>query len=539
MASSVASGLENDTRGWILCIVSGIACVFGASLICIDVVVRLFPGKRNFRIEESSGFLACSLSLSFGVMFFSSLYSILPESKEYLTKDGWSDQKASLLIMICFVGGFLGIQAISRLLHQFIPSHVVDCDHSHADSATHPNSDTCTHNRGRSQTHSHNHHDSSQQLASRKHSHHSTHTNGSHDGERALGESTPLLGARPPNLSSLPKRHASARGDEMIQRAASPLAATATRGRARTNDPAAITRRPSLLQMQQRVLSFVKDTKCNCDELGSCYGYTDPCGQECFKHISNRPSHAGHGHILRTTTGPFYPPSGSVFHDAHHRDHEAGDAVSPRFRTSRATSRDLLTATDEEDCDSDDDETCAIHASDDVDEDPEAQHHHHVPTNAFLSIGLQTSIAIALHKFPEGFITYATNHANPSLGFSVFLALFVHNISEGFAMALPLYMALGSRWKAIVWSALLGGLSQPLGAAIAVLWFKLTNSADAASNAVAYACLFAITAGIMVSVALQLFVESLSINHNRNLCIFFGFLGMCLLGFSNALLGHH
>ena len=45
-----------------------LACVFGASIICVDVIVRLFPGKRNFRIQDSNAFLACSLSLSFGVM---------------------------------------------------------------------------------------------------------------------------------------------------------------------------------------------------------------------------------------------------------------------------------------------------------------------------------------------------------------------------------------------------------------------------------------------------------------------------------------
>lgn len=168
-------------------------------------------------------------------------------------------------------------------------------------------------------------------------------------------------------------------------------------------------------------------------------------------------------------------------------------------------------------------------------EDLEAQHHHHVPTNAFLSIGLQTVIAIALHKFPEGFITYATNHASPSLGFNVFMALFVHNIAEGFSMALPLYMAIGSLWKAMLWSSALGGFSQPLGAAVAVLWFKIAKRSDILIDDVGYACLFAATAGIMTSVALQLFVESLSLNHNRNLSIVFAFLGMCLLGFSNAL----
>lgn len=168
-----------------------------------------------------------------------------------------------------------------------------------------------------------------------------------------------------------------------------------------------------------------------------------------------------------------------------------------------------------------------------------------MPTNAFLSIGLQTVIAIALHKFPEGFITYATNHANPQLGFNVFMALFVHNIAEGFAMALPLYMALGSRLKAIAWSSLLGGFSQPLGAGIAWLVFKVVGSSssghpeeDLAIDNTAYAVLFAATAGIMTSVALQLFVESLSLNHNRNLSIAFAFLGMVLLGVSNAVAGH-
>ncbi|PHH59108.1 hypothetical protein CDD80_1875 [Ophiocordyceps camponoti-rufipedis] len=119
------------------------------------------------------------------------------------------------------------------------------------------------------------------------------------------------------------------------------------------------------------------------------------------------------------------------------------------------------------------------------------------------------------------------------------MALFVHNITEGFALALPLYMALGSRWRAMLWSAILGGLSQPIGAGAAALWFHLASRTHLTPNAVAYACLFAATAGIMVSVALQLFVESLSLNHNRNLCIFFGFLGMVLMGFSSALFAAH
>jgi ZIP family zinc transporter len=177
------------------------------------------------------------------------------------------------------------------------------------------------------------------------------------------------------------------------------------------------------------------------------------------------------------------------------------------------------------------DEACESDSSEDL----EAQHHHHVPENAFMSIGLQTSIAIALHKLPEGFITYATNHANPSLGFSVFMALFVHNITEGFAMALPLFLALNSRFHAMFWASLLGGVSQPLGAGIAAAWFKIAGHEGHKPGEAVYGCMFAITAGIMASVALQLFVESLSLNHNRNLCIAFAFIVMAIMGMSNAL----
>lgn len=44
------------------------ACTFGASVICVDLVIRQFPGHRNFKIEDSNTFLSTGLSLSFGVM---------------------------------------------------------------------------------------------------------------------------------------------------------------------------------------------------------------------------------------------------------------------------------------------------------------------------------------------------------------------------------------------------------------------------------------------------------------------------------------
>lgn len=436
---------------------------------------------------------------------------MLPEAKGYLTDEGWRRQPAGLVMMACFIASFFGIQAVSRFLHQYMPSHVVDCRHSHDHRGPHPDRSRDS-SRQPSRT-------SRARRTSRPCSPHFPAKDGSlaaaENGSARPSESTPLL---EPDRRAPPSP--SDGRDDVAEHPAGPVAPA--RGRAITAD-AALHRRPSMYDVQQRVLSFVRDTKCNCDEQGQCYGYTDPCGQECFKHLSARSAAASrHSTSLRTTTtAPLYPAAASVFHDA-------PEPASPR--ASRPASRDPLCAADE---------LHNAHAAASADADAEAQHHHHVPANAFLSIGLQTSIAIGLHKFPEGFITYATNHANPALGFNVFMALFVHNITEGFALALPLYMALGSRWRAMLWSSLLGGLSQPMGAAVAALWFKLAQRTSLTPNAVAYACLFAVTAGIMVSVALQLFVEGLSLNHNRNLCVFFGFIGMALLGLSSALFGGH
>lgn len=106
-------------------------------------------------------------------------------------------------------------------------------------------------------------------------------------------------------------------------------------------------------------------------------------------------------------------------------------------------------------------------------------------------------------------------------------------------MALPLYLAINSRWKAMFWSALLGGVSQPLGAGVAALWFNLAgrgkDSTDKEPGDVVYGCMFAVTAGVMTMVSLQLLGESLEITHSRRLCFASAFAGMGILGLSSAL----
>ncbi|KAI8879679.1 Zip-domain-containing protein [Backusella circina FSU 941] len=82
----------------------------------------------------------------------------------------------------------------------------------------------------------------------------------------------------------------------------------------------------------------------------------------------------------------------------------------------------------------------------------------------YYSIGIQTAIAICVHKFPEGLIMFVSSEASSSLGLSVCTAMSIHNLTEGFMIALPLYYATRSRSSAFIYAAVMGGLSQPLGA---------------------------------------------------------------------------
>jgi zinc transporter, ZIP family len=438
---------------------------------------------------------------------------MLPQSKRYLEEGGYSPQAASYLLIGLFLAGVVGIRVLSAVLHHFIPSHVVDCDHTHDEEALK---------------------DPQEEMAE----HH-------HEDERTRG-------MRISQPSPLPT------GDENTPLLQQDRSSTPSTVRANTSENGFVTapssRRPSMMPrtLTRRLTRYMSGRKSNCDETGPCMGFTDPCGQDCFKQVQRRGSILPNTapQLVRAPTwrnvsaDPRLPPLLSQ-DEADEEDEDTVRAVSdpckarkdsrseaPKFMTrSRSATHHYHHPENERFAYFQDTRRPSAQTT-----SMGAEHHHHVPTNAFMSIGLQTSIAIALHKAPEGFITYATNHANPTLGFAVFMALFIHNITEGFAMSLPLYLAIGSRLKAIVWSSVLGGVSQPIGAGIAALWFKVANNSPlGAPDAGVYGGMFALTSGVMTSVALSLFSESLMLSHNKGTCIIFAFLGMGILGFSFAL----
>ncbi|KAI9261557.1 ZIP zinc transporter-domain-containing protein [Phascolomyces articulosus] len=120
------------------------------------------------------------------------------------------------------------------------------------------------------------------------------------------------------------------------------------------------------------------------------------------------------------------------------------------------------------------------------------QHHHgdQEEYQHFLRIGIQTAVAIGVHKFPEGLIMFISNRASEKLGWAIAAAMSIHNLTEGFMIALPLYLALKSRSAAFGWAALLGGLSQPIGAVLGLL---LMRNIDSSKEDLMFGIIFAIS----------------------------------------------
>lgn len=168
-------------------------------------------------------------------------------------------------------------------------------------------------------------------------------------------------------------------------------------------------------------------------------------------------------------------------------------------------------------------------------------HHHHVnlPKSRLFLIGLQTTLAITLHKFPEGFVTYVTSETDPQLGVLVFLLLLMHNFTEGFTMCLPLYYSFNetsrarfAKIKAVAILALLGGLSQPLGALLGAV-FMAYNEDDKVPGEVTlmFGYTLAVTAGFLTVVALQMFGLAVSFGGSLNRTMVWCFIGMSIIGF--------
>lgn len=112
-----------------------------------------------------------------------------------------------------------------------------------------------------------------------------------------------------------------------------------------------------------------------------------------------------------------------------------------------------------------------------------------------LNISLVTALAVALHNFPEGLVTFVGTLYSPHTGFGIATAIAIHNIPEGISISVPIYYHSGSLQKAFFW-AFLAGLSEPIGAIIGYLILDHMFGADA------FGWMFGLVGGIMIYISL-------------------------------------
>lgn len=106
---------------------------------------------------------------------------------------------------------------------------------------------------------------------------------------------------------------------------------------------------------------------------------------------------------------------------------------------------------------------------------------------------------------------FVSSRASSDLGFNVCVAMSVHNLTEGFMIALPLYYATRSRTKAVLSSAVMGGLAQPFGALIGLFLMKhISKNSENLLFGVVFACVSGMMSIITIQVNKILFFSPLS-----------------------------
>ena len=133
----------------------------------------------------------------------------------------------------------------------------------------------------------------------------------------------------------------------------------------------------------------------------------------------------------------------------------------------------------------------------------------HMLKDNMARLGIMTMIATGLHNFPEGIAMFIAGQENLQVGIRLAAAVSLHNIPGGITVAMPVYYATGSRWKAIGY-ALIPSVIQPLGALLACLFLKNVM------GELAMGATFAVVGGFLLYIALEeLYSSSRAYGHER------------------------
>jgi len=133
------------------------------------------------------------------------------------------------------------------------------------------------------------------------------------------------------------------------------------------------------------------------------------------------------------------------------------------------------------------------------------------------NMGFAMALAIAIHNFPEGLVTFASYVSEPAVGIALAVGIGIHNIPEGLCVSMPIYYATGRRWYAFMWGVL-SGLSEPLGALIGWAVF------DSNFGGNVYGIMFGIVSGMMTMISVHELIPTAARYDPKNTVTTYSFL---------------
>ncbi|MDD7363248.1 MAG: zinc transporter ZupT [Peptoniphilus sp.] len=170
------------------------------------------------------------------------------------------------------------------------------------------------------------------------------------------------------------------------------------------------------------------------------------------------------------------------------------------------------------------DEPHEIKTDEEIEEEAEEVQREHLE-----KVGLKSAIAIGVHNFPEGMVTFMTTLLDPAMGVSIAIAIAMHNIPEGIGVAAPIFFATGDKKRA-TWLTFLSGVSEPLGAILAYLILRpfLTTTL--------FGIVFAAISGIMVLISFDELLPASRAYGETHMSLLGVLFGMLVMGVSLIML---
>lgn len=97
--------------------------------------------------------------------------------------------------------------------------------------------------------------------------------------------------------------------------------------------------------------------------------------------------------------------------------------------------------------------------------------HHEKKDHKLYHVGVLTTLAVSIHKFPEGIALFLASYADLKLGIMMAIAIAIHHIPEGMMISMPIYYDTGKKTLAFKY-AFYSSLVAPAGALLTFLFLR-------------------------------------------------------------------